>query len=142
MTQKAIEYSLKASNKRFNMGDVKTSQDAVKFARKFWSDDINIYESSFIILLNSAQNIIGYAKISQGGVCSTVVDCKIVAKYAVESLASSVIFMHNHPTGNLAASTQDKKITSKLNQGLKFLDIKLLDSIIITEDGFSIIDII
>lgn len=89
----------------------------------------------FILLLNRANNTIGYAKISQGGVAGTVVDPKIIAKYAVEALASGVIICHNHPSGNLKPSLTDDDLTNRIKQGMKFLDIPLLDHLIINDMG-------
>ena len=136
MKKKAIEYSLKAEKKDFPIAKIKSAVDAVNFARQFYFDDISIYESSFIILLNHANNAIGYAKISQGGICGTLVDIRIVCKYAIESLASSIIFVHNHPSGNLTPSFEDRKLVKKLCDALGVLDIKLHDSIIISDSGY------
>lgn len=120
---------------------VKNSQDAADYARAFYADDIDIYESAFIILLNRAHNTIGWAKISQGGVAGTIVDIKIVCKYAIDSLASGVIFVHNHPSGNLNPSVQDMQLAKRLKEALKILDVCLLDSIIITsESNYSMAD--
>lgn len=110
------------------------STDAVEYARHFYSDDLEIYESAFIILLNNANNTIGWAKIAQGGVASTTVDIKIVCKYAIDALASGVIFVHNHPSGNNRPSPQDDSLTKRMQDALRILDVRLLDSIIITED--------
>ena len=70
-----------------------------------------------------------------GGGLATGVDIKLVAMYAVKSLAASVIFVHNHPSGNNTPSTCDKQLTEKMRKGLQLLGIKLLDSIILTEYG-------
>ena len=111
------------------------------FARKFYHEDILIYESAFIMLMNRANNVMGYAKISQGGVCGTPVDVRLVAKYAVECLASGVIFVHNHPSGNASPSVDDKRISERLRDALRLFDIRLFDSIIITDnDYFSMVD--
>jgi DNA repair protein RadC len=59
----------------------------------------------------------------------------------VNSLASSVILVHNHPSGNTAASEADKAITLKVQRGLELLDIKLLDHIILTKEGHGYINI-
>lgn len=136
MKTKAIEYKLKATKQDFTREKINNSEDAQRFARKFYSYDINIFESSFIILINSANTAIGYAKISQGGVCSTIVDIRIIAKYAIESLCTAVIFVHNHPSGNTKPSQQDINFTSRIKSALQIFDIKLLDSIIITDDSF------
>ena len=79
---------------------------------------------------------IGYAKISQGGIVGTVIDATIIAKYCVEALATSVILAHNHPSGGLVPSQQDKDITRKIKDTLKIFDCNVLDHIILTEDSF------
>lgn len=136
MKKQAVEYSIKAEKKEFAIAKITNSIDASEYARKFYFDDILIYESAFIMLMNRANNIVGYAKISQGGVSGTVVDVKIVAKYAIDTLASGVILLHNHPSGNKAPSTQDIQMASRLRKALELIDVKLLDSIILTEDDF------
>lgn len=136
MKKKSVEFKLKAEKQEFPIEKIVSSLDVANYARKFYFDDINIYESVFIILLNQAQNTIGYAKISQGGVSSCLVDKKIVAKYAIDSLASGVILVHNHPSGSLRASKFDDQITKEVQLCLQVFDIELLDHIIITNDSF------
>jgi DNA repair protein RadC len=125
-------FELKKIQTNFPSVKIRNSQEAADFIRQFYGDDIDVFESAFILLLNRHNKTIGYAKISQGGVAGTYVDNKIVAKYAVDSLASGVIFCHNHPSGNLEPSTDDINLTLKLKAGLDTLDIQLLDSIILT----------
>ena len=120
----------------FKRVKVTSSKDAKFVIKQFYFDDIEIFESMFILLLNRSNNTIGYAKISQGGTAGTVVDIKIVAKYALESLASSVILAHNHPSGRLEASNADMKITEKIKKGLEIFDIRLLDHIILTKESY------
>lgn len=136
MKKKAIEFSLKAEKQEFPVVKIRSSKDSADFARQFYYDDISIYESSFILLMNHANTAIGYAKISQGGVCSTIVDVRLIAKYAVESLASSVILVHNHPSGQLKFSIADTQLAQQVRNGLEILGIKLLDSIVICENGY------
>ena len=130
------EYSLKYTKSEIQKTKITTSESASKVIRQFYFDDINIYESFFILLLNRANNTTGFAKISQGGTAGTVVDIKIIAKYAVESLSSAVIICHNHPSGNKQPSDADLNITRKIKDALLLLDIKLIDHIIITENDF------
>lgn len=113
--------------------DSKTSADVI---RQFYNDDIGIYESFFLLLLNRANQTIGYAKISQGGIVGTVVDQKIIAKYIVDSLASGIVIAHNHPSGNLNPSEQDITLTNRIKQICQLLDTKLLDHLILTEDSY------
>ena len=114
---------------------VDTSELAANYARMFYLGDIDVYESMFIILLNRANNTTSFAKISQGGVIGTFADIKIIAKYAVEGLACSVILIHNHPSGNVQPSESDKVLTKKVREALKLLDIDLLDHVIISKDN-------
>lgn len=136
-SEKAIEYTLNAKISNFNRMKINSSNDAFTYIRDFYTDDIHIFESVFILLLNRANETIGFAKISQGGISGTVVDIRIIMKYAIESLASGVIMAHNHPSGQLKASPQDITISKKLKEGLTWMDISLLDSIIITDKYYS-----
>lgn len=129
-------YELKKNKTEFKNIKITNSQNSADFIRQFYSDDIGIFESFFILMLNRSNTTIGYAKISQGGTAGTVVDIKIVAKYAVDSLANSVILAHNHPSGTLTPSAQDLEITSKIKQGLSLLEIQVLDHIILTEENY------
>lgn len=89
------------------------------------------HEEFWILLLNRSNNIMERIKISQGGVSGTVIDVKIILKYAIEKLASSIILCHNHPSGNRMPSKADDSITQKLKTGCEFLDVAVLDHIII-----------
>ncbi len=130
------ELAIKRIKSTFPKEKIKCSEDAAKYLRQFFSDDITIYESFFLLLLNRAGYTIGYVKISQGGVAGTVVDVKIVAKYAIESLASSVILCHNHPSSNLKPSEQDIKITASVKHTLSLFDCTVSDHVILTEDSY------
>jgi DNA repair protein RadC len=136
MTKTIPLFELKKVQSDFMQKTIQSTKESQEYIRQFYLDDINVFESAFILLLNSANITIGYAKISQGGITGTVVDPRLVAKYAVESLAVGVILAHNHPSGNLKPSTPDKVLTDKVKEGLKYLDIKLLDHIILTNDGY------
>lgn len=120
----------------FNSTQISTSRDAYELLRQFYEDDITLFESFFLVLLNRSNKTIGFAKISQGGVHGTVVDPKIIGKYALDSLACGVIIAHNHPSGNLKPSRQDIEITKKLNEAMSLFDIKLLDHLILTNESY------
>ncbi|MEM1324181.1 MAG: DNA repair protein RadC [Bacteroidota bacterium] len=93
-------------------------------------------EEFWILLLNRSNRFIGKTCISTGGVSGTVVDAKVIFKRAIESLASSIILCHNHPSGNLKPSLADIKITQKLKRAGDSLDIAVLDHIIITDNSY------
>lgn len=132
------EYTLKATptGVTLSASKITSSDDVQKFMRGFWGDDILIYESFFLLVLNRGNVPIGWAKISQGGISGTVVDVRILMKFVIDLLGTSVIVAHNHPSGALRPSTQDLQLTSKLKEGLKMLDIELIDHIILTKDDY------
>ncbi len=94
------------------------------------------HEEFWVIYMNRSNKIIDKQKISQGGVSGTVIDVKIILKNALEKLASSIILCHNHPSGNIQPSEADKKMTTKLTEAAKLLDIQVLDHIIVTENTY------
>lgn len=114
---------------------ITTSGEAFNVIKNLWHDDIEIYESFFILLLNRANDTIGWAKISQGGIVGTYVDKKIICKYVVDSLASGIILAHNHPSGSMIASKEDLNVTKDLKDCLKVFDCKVYDHLILTPDG-------
>ena len=127
---------LRKLQSEFTEVKITSSSSAAQYMRRFYGDDIEIFESSFILLLNNQNLTIGYAKISQGGIVGTVIDSRLVAHYAVQVLATGVIICHNHPSGTLSPSDSDRFTTTKIKEGLKLLDIALLDHIILTKEGY------
>lgn len=97
--------------------------------------DLN-HEEFWIIILNRANNILAKICVSRGGVSATVVDAKQVFKPAIEKLASSIVLLHNHPSGNLQPSTQDIELTKKLKKAGEVLDVTVIDHLIVTNGGF------
>ncbi len=94
------------------------------------------HEEFWILLLNRANKIMGREQISLGGVAGTVVDAKIVFRKAIEGMASSIILVHNHPSGNLQPSQQDIDLTKKLKKAGETLDITVFDHLIITDSSY------
>lgn len=94
------------------------------------------YEEFHIILLNSANRIIKTMLISKGGVTRTIADGRIIFKHAIQCLACGIIFVHNHPSGSLKPSRDDIELTHTLVQGASTLQMKVLDHVIISSDGY------
>ena len=104
-------------------------------------DTIEMYEEVKILLLNRANKVLGIYALSKGGLSSSVVDIRIILSIALKALASSIILIHNHPSGNLKPSKSDIDITRKLKSACELLDIVLLDHLIVTKgDYFSFAD--
>ena len=132
----ATLYELRKNQTDFPKKKIQNANDSSEFIKQFYQDDIEIYESFFLLLLNQQNHTIGYAKISQGGITGTVVDVRIIAKYAVDSLATQIILAHNHPSGNVNPSQSDIIITKKVKEAMNLFDISVLDHIILTADSF------
>lgn len=134
--EKARKFRIVSEPSEFYAAKIISAQNAADYCRQFFGDDIEIYESMFMVMLNQGSKTIGWVKISQGGITGTVCDPRIIMKYACESLATSIILCHNHPSGNLKPSRADEIMTERITQALKFMDVKVFDHIILTADGF------
>jgi len=132
-----VEYSIKTKKHNdINNIQITSSNICYNYIKSLYDDNINIYESCYIILLNQQKKTKGWVKISQGGITGTVVDIRLVAYFAVQSLSVGVILVHNHPSGNLTFSKQDINLCKRLKEGLGILDICLVDSIVLTDSGY------
>lgn len=109
---------------------ISTSQEAFDQLK---SDLMDLpHEEFWVLLLNRAHRVIKKKRISEGGVTGTVADPKIIFKLALEELASGVVVAHNHPSGNLQPSQSDIDLTKKIKEAGRFLEIQLLDHLIIS----------
>ncbi len=94
------------------------------------------YEEFWILLLNRGNKVIKTICISQGGLSGTVADPKKIFKSALEQYSASIILCHNHPSGNIRPSESDIRLTQKLKKAGSFLDLPVLDHIIVGEDSY------
>jgi len=94
------------------------------------------YEEFWILLLSRSNKVKSTHLISRGGITGTVVDVKIILKKAIENLASGLILVHNHPSGNMKPSQSDIDLTNKIRSGASLMDIHLLDHLIIGDGNY------
>ncbi|MCE7039699.1 RadC family protein [Dyadobacter sp. CY312] len=94
------------------------------------------HEEFWILLLNQANIVMKTVRVSSGGVTGTVADSRMIFKEAIEHLASSVILVHNHPSGQLRASLEDKHLTENIVASGHMLGIPVVDHLIFTDTGF------
>jgi len=113
---------------------VQSSRDAYNLIAPLIAD--NNFEEFWILLLNRSSKLLKKIRISSGGVNAVLADPRLIFKPAIENLASVIILIHNHPSGNLNPSREDLNITKKLQEGAKLLDFSLPDHLIITQDGY------
>lgn len=88
------------------------------------------------MFLNKANKVLGIFEVSSGGISGTVADPRLIFVAALKTNCSGIIISHNHPSGNLKPSRQDEELTQKIKHAGEFLEIKLLDHIIITSEGY------
>ena len=111
---------------------VRSSADVVDFMHPIISD--LPVEEFWIILLNRRNRVIGRECVARGGVSAVMVDMRILLKPAITRLASGIVLCHNHPSGSIQPSAEDRKLTKRVVSAVELLDIKLVDHVIITSD--------
>lgn len=112
--------------------------DSIRVLKQIYDKgSINAYEEVKILYLDNSNKVIGVYNHSKGGVTGTVIDVEMVCALAVKCLARGVIMSHNHPSGSLKFSDADIKVTRELKNALNLFKIALLDSIVITDNGFT-----
>lgn len=111
-----------------------SSRDAFDIMHPVLSD--NNYEEFWIILLNRNNMVQKNHRISEGSISGTVADPKKIFKIALEGQASSIILCHNHPSGNIKPSNHDLQITEKCKKAGLFLELPVLDHIIIAGNNY------
>ena len=132
-----VKISYQPKMKACNRPKIVSSRAAFELLYGRWDEDtLEFVESFKVILLNRANRVLGVSQIGIGGTSSVVVDQKLVFIVALKANASSLILAHNHPSGDTSPSEQDRRITKKLVEIGRVLDIAILDHIIICPDKY------
>jgi len=115
---------------------ISSSKDAADLLYQHWDKQtIQVHESFKVVLLNNNNKVKGIYQLSKGGITSTIIDLRILFAVVLKSLSVAIILTHNHPSGTLKASQQDKEITQKIKKAADLLDVRLLDHILIVPNG-------
>jgi DNA repair protein RadC len=132
-----VEISYKTKVKATDRAAITTAESAYKVLLSVYNLEIVEHHEVFVlILLNRANRVLGWAQISQGGITSTVVDARIIFQHALLANATQIIISHNHPSGLVNPSEEDKMMTKKIVEAGKLLDIRVLDHIIFSKDNY------
>jgi DNA repair protein RadC len=115
---------------------LKTASRVVDFTRNLYGMDIETKEQFFLICMNNAMQVLSVYQVSTGGITSCIVDLRMMFIVALNCQATQIIITHNHPSGNLNPSEADNRLTSKIKEASKFLDIHFIDHLIVTDYGF------
>lgn len=113
---------------------VRSSREIAEYLQALIKD--YSYEVFAVIFLNRANKINHFEIISRGGITGTVADPRVILKKALDEEATSIVLCHNHPSGNLKPSLADEELTKKIKEAAAFMDIKVIDHIIVSEEGY------
>lgn len=111
-----------------------TSRDVFEYIK---ADMMDLgHEEFWVIYLNRANTVKRKLKISEGGISGTVADSRIIFKHALEEMASSIVLVHNHPSGNMTPSPEDILLTRKIIEAGRLLNISIIDHIIVSNNSY------
>ncbi|MBS1918261.1 MAG: JAB domain-containing protein [Bacteroidetes bacterium] len=132
-----VELIYRSKMKASERPKVLSSKEAYEFLKENWNADrINLQEEFKILLLSRASKVLGIYNVSSGGITGTLADPKLIFSTALKATACSIILAHNHPSGNLKPSQADESLTQKCKQAGDLLDIKVIDHLIMTDEGY------
>jgi DNA repair protein RadC len=130
-----LVYSTKV--KPSNRIKISSSKDAYEILNQTWNvNTIELREEMKVILLNNWHKVLGIYNVSHGGITGTVADPKLIFAAALKANATGIILAHNHPSGNSQPSQADIGLTRKCKEIGELLDIKILDHMIMTTEGY------
>ena len=132
-----ITLSYKNKVKAKDRPKISSSKDAHQLFRENWNDlTVNLFEEFKILLVDNNNRCLGIVEISKGGTTGTLVDPKIVFASALKARARGIILGHNHPSGQLRPSRADRTLTDKLIKAGEYLDLTILDHIILADGTY------
>ncbi len=119
-----------------DMRKITSSKDAYEVFAEVLANRIDHKEFFYILLLSRANKVLGFHKVSEGGLSGTVADPKIIFQTALKANSCSIILGHNHPSGNIAPSEADIKLTRRLKNAGEFLELPVLDHIVFSSEKY------
>lgn len=114
---------------------IKTKYDAYRVIKPYFKESMDYRECAYLMLLNTANEVLGVSELSKGGIQSTIMDVRMVGQLSLLSNATNIIIVHNHPSGTLKASDSDVKFSKRILESMRLFDIELLDSLIVSSEG-------
>lgn len=129
-----VRYNRKNNNEKVKLV---APEQVGRYIKKLYSSrQADWKEYGLLICLNNASEVIGYSEVSHGSINQTVLDSRIVFGIALGCQATSIIMVHNHPSGTLLMGNADSQIAKRLESAGDLLDIKMADFIIYTSTGY------
>lgn len=130
----ALEMGIRRSAGTLTKEAIKNSSDIAEYLRQ--QLQYKKHEVFAVLFLNNANKINHFEIVSEGGITGTVADPRIIIKKALLHDAVNIVLCHNHPSGSIKPSVQDQVLTDKLKAAALQLDIKVIDHIIVSSEGY------
>jgi DNA repair protein RadC len=132
-----VELVYKSKVKASQRPQIRTSRDCYEVLLQSWDENkIELLEQFKIMLLNRSNRVLAIYELSTGGITGTVADPRLIFTAALKANAVSIVLAHNHPSGDLKPSRQDEELTTKIKYAGDFLEIKVLDHLIICSESY------
>jgi len=132
-----VELIYKSKVKASERPRISDSRGAYALLMFHWDlDKIELVEEFKVIFLNQANRVLGIFNVSSGGITGTVADPRLIFSAALKACACNIMLAHSHPSGNLKPSRADEELTNKFKNAGQFLDIRVLDHLIVTKDQY------
>lgn len=131
------EIKISYSNSNTRKVKITNSLDSFNCLITNWEiETIELYEEFKILLLNTANEVLGIYNVSKGGISSTVVEIRHILYIALKTNSTGIILAHNHPSGNLKPSSTDINLTRKIKSACEIMDLKLQDHIVLAKESY------
>ena len=132
-----VELIYKSKVKASERPQISSSSDAFELFLHLWEEGkLELVEQFKVLFLNRANKVLCIYNVSSGGITGTVADPRLIFAAALRVHAVSMVLCHNHPSGSLKPSRADEELTEKIKGGGLFLDIKVLDHLIISNESY------
>lgn len=132
-----IVYKKKVNCKVSERPLIKSSSDVYEILLHYWDQDkIDLLEEFKVLFLNRSNRVLQIYNVSSGGITGTVADPRLILAAALKVASCSIMLAHNHPSTSLKPSKADEELTSKIKYAAQFHDIKVLDHVIVSSEGY------
>ena len=134
---KKVKLILKEENIEYKTNKIKSTKDVIEFMNSIEQMNLLAEETTFLICLNTKNEVVAYSEIAKGGIDQCLIDIKTIFKTVLLSNANKFILIHNHPSGDSTPSQADKNITKRIKQASDIRNIEFLDPLVIAGDTFT-----
>ena len=130
----AVEIYKRQQSQQVERREIFGSADIYKLMGPLIGDLPN--EEFWVISLNQSAKLIKKVRISVGGITQTSADIRLIMRVLIDTGATQFAAVHNHPSGNIRPSNEDKRLTEQLKKAAGLLNIRMIDHVIITNGGY------